>query len=107
MLEEREPRTSFGAFFMFAGGDVPLQIHFLQDGEFLAEGLEALQVERLGQDLWLVVLADIRKAEGIDDAGAAAILASGVFADAVHAQDIALVLDGSGCKQDPPSLHPH
>ena len=96
MLEERETRTSFEAFFMFVG--ISLQIHFLQYGELLAEGFEAFQVEGLGEDLWLVVFANSRKAEGIDDASAAAILAIRVFADAVHPKHVALVLDGTGCE---------
>ncbi len=92
---------------MFAGGDVPLQIHFLQHGELFAEGFEAFQVEGLGQDARLVVWASCGKAEGIDDAGAAAVLAVRVFADAVHSQDIALILDGAGCEKHFPGLHPH
>ena len=84
-----------------------LQIHFLQYGELFAEGFEAFQVELFGEDAGFTIWGNGGKAEGIDDAGAAAVLAIRVFADAIHPKHIALVLDGTGCEQHFPSMHPH
>ena len=83
------------------------RIFLLQDGKLFAEGFEAFQVEGMGQDAGFVVWAGCGKAEGIDDGRAAAILTIRVFADAVHAQYITLILDGSGCKQHLPGMHSH
>ena len=60
------------------------RIFLLQDGKLFAEGLEAFQVEGLGQDAGFVVWAGCGKTEGIDDGRAAAVLAIRVFANAVH-----------------------
>ena len=72
----------------------------MEDGEFLSEGAKLLHVKVTGDDILSVVTSlDDSSAIGVDDCGATIVMADGIITHTVDANDIALVLYGTGAQQ--------
>ena len=81
-------------------------ISIVKYGKFLTESPKTLHVQSSHGHRFLIVRAGgYRLAVGIDDHRAAAIVAGGVVAHAVYADDEALVFQGTGLQQRLPNVN--